>query len=614
MVHLPNVYTAFHGSDIYIYHLSAETTMLAIDESELNQHAMKWIEGIKKFTEAEDVVVCDGTPEEFKQISNELIKSGEFIKLNENRYPNSFLYRSDRTDVARSEERTFIAAPDASMAGSLNNHMTLQQVSEVWNKFFRGAYRGKTMFVIPYALGPLNSRFTDYGIEITDSRYVVLNLHYITRMGKQVIGSMPEKFVKGVHATGTLDPGNKFIIHIPWDKPEGVDADILSVNTNYGGNALLSKKCHALRIASVRARKEGWLAEHMLLLEVEDPHGRKVYITGAFPSASGKTNLAMINPPKQYAEAGWKTRLLSDDIAWMKMKDGMLYATNPENGFFAVVPGTNYRTNKNAMITLSRNTIFTNTGMTKTGEPWWEGLDPLQEELYDWKGVLRKPDGEPIAHPNSRFTSPLSNCPFLSDRSEDPEGVPVSAILFGGRRASLVPLVYEAFNWNHGVFMGATMGVEKTAASEGKVGELRRDPMAMRPFCGYNISDYFRHWIEMGRKLSRRPKIFYVNWFRRRQDGSFIWPGFSENFRVIEWILYRLDHNDNAIETPIGYIPENINTDGLNLTKQDMEELFRIDRDGWREEMKSIGDYFSQIGNIPEDLLIEFEMEKRRIS
>ncbi|KAA8922303.1 phosphoenolpyruvate carboxykinase (GTP) [Thermoplasma sp.] len=588
--------------------------MLALNETELNKNALKWIESIKKFTDPENVVVCDGSREEFTQIADEMVRSGEFIELNKDHYPNSFIYRSDRTDVARSEERTFIAAPDSKMVGNLNNYMSLEQVGDVWNRFFRNAYHGKTMYVIPYALGPLDSRFTDYGIEITDSKYVVLNLHYITRMGKQIMQRIPDRFVKGVHATGTLDPKNKYIIHLPWDKPEGVDADILSVNTNYGGNALLSKKCHALRIASVKARTEGWLAEHMLLLEVEDPRGRKIYITGAFPSASGKTNLSMINPPKHYADAGWKTRLLSDDISWMKIEDGKLHATNPENGFFAVVPGTNHKTNRNAMLTLTKNTIFTNTGLTKTGEPWWEGLDPVDDEMYDWKGILRKPNGDPIAHPNSRFTSPLTNYPFLSEKINDPDGVPVSAILFGGRRASLVPLVYEAFNWNHGVFMGATMGVERTAASEGKIGELRRDPMAMRPFCGYNISDYFRHWIEIGRKLNRRPKIFYVNWFRRRSDGSFIWPGFSENFRVIEWIIYRLDHNDNAVETPIGYIPEHINTEGLNLTKQDMDELFSIDREGWREEMKNISEYFRQIGDIPEDLEAEFEMERRRIS
>ncbi|BAB59342.1 phosphoenolpyrvate carboxykinase [Thermoplasma volcanium GSS1] len=587
--------------------------MLALDETEINDGAKRWIVSIAKHLNPSSIYVCDGTKEEFDDLASAMVKDGEMIKLNEKNFKNSYLYRSNATDVARTEERTFISARDKSFVGPLNNFLPLDRVKQVWNQFFKGAYTGKTMFVIPYALSSPESKFADFGIEVTDSKYVVLNLHYITRMGKGVIEKIGDRFIKGVHATGNLDPGNKFIIHMPWEKPEGVDADILSVNTNYGGNALLSKKCHALRIASVRAREEGWLAEHMLLLEVKDPQGKSHFITGAFPSASGKTNLAMISPPKDYRDAGWSTRLISDDISWIKIVDGKFMATNPENGFFAVVPGTNYNTNKNAMATLSKNTIFTNVGLTMSGDPWWEGLDPVYDELYDWKGNKRKIGGEPIAHPNSRYTSPLTNYPYLSDLYEDPEGVPVSAILFGGRRATLIPLVFEAFNWNHGVFLGATMGVERTAASEGKVGDLRRDPMAMRPFCGYNINEYFRHWIEIGERSKNKPKIFYVNWFRRRADGTFIWPGFAENFRVLEWIIYRTSHNDNAVETPIGYIPESLNLAGLNISEEDVKELFRIDKEGWKEEMNEIQKYFSELGNVPEEILKEFELEKKRL-
>lgn len=579
----------------------------------------EWVDSISKITEPDRIVYCDGSREEYQELIDEMVSDGSFIKLDQEAYPGGYLFRSDPRDVARTEKSTFICGDKESQVGPLNNFLSIEDADKVTSKLMSGSMKGKTMYVVPYIMGPAESPHSEAGVEITDNRYVVVNMYIMTRMGKIAMDRIRKSgtFVKSIHISGNLDPENRYILHFPWKRLNS-DAHIISINSAYGGNALLSKKCHALRIASVEAKENGWMAEHMLILEVENPEGKKYYFAAAFPSASGKTNLAMLMPPKDYAEKGWKARLIGDDIAWMHVgKDGRLYAINPENGFFGVVPGTNSKTNPNAMKSVHEDTIFTNVALTENNEPWWEGLPVPDGKLIDWKGNEFKSDsGQKAAHPNSRFTTPLNEYPSLSNEVENPEGVPITAILFGGRRGDTVPLVYESFDWKHGVFLGATMGVEQTAAAEGKVGVVRRDPMAMRPFCGYNISDYFTHWLTMDKPDRRLPGIYYVNWFRKGSDGKFMWPGFGENLRVLEWIIGRSEGKAQAQDSPVGRLPseESFNLEGLNLTEGEIKQLFAIDHKEWAAEINAIEDYVKSLGNeVPAEIKGQLKKLKERM-
>jgi phosphoenolpyruvate carboxykinase (GTP) len=590
--------------------------MESSQESIVNQ----WVEKVASLTNPDKIYYCDGSRDEYDRITSSMVKEKKLIKLNEKTYPGCFLYRSDPKDVARTEKSTFICGESESEVGPLNNFMSVDDADKITVELLRNAMSGKTLYVIPYIMGPQKSPFSEVGIELTDSPYVVANMFIMTRMGDVAMERIRDgqDFIKSIHCSRDLNPEKRYILHFPWRKT-GLDAEIISINSAYGGNALLSKKCHALRIASVRARENGWLAEHMLILEVESPGGKKDYICAAFPSASGKTNLAMIKPPEEYAKMGWKTRLIGDDIAWMRFgKDGRLYAINPENGFFGVVPGTSHNTNPNAMEAISRDTIFTNVGLTEHNEPWWEGLEQPSGPIKDWQGKdVERRSGEKVAHPNSRFTTPLHRYPELSQKADDPMGVPVSAIIFGGRRVDTIPLVFESFDWNHGVFLGATMGVEQTAAAEGKVGAVRRDPMAMRPFCGYNINDYFRHWLDIGKSSKNLPKIFYVNWFRKDREGNFMWPGFGENIRVLQWIIGRCNGEAKAIKSEIGYLPEEgtINTAGLEEHNVNMKDLLRIDHVEWLKEFSEIDNYIKGLGNnFPRELSEQLINLKKRLN
>lgn len=577
-----------------------------MEKAELNS-VEEWVESISKITKPDKVVYCDGSKQEYESILQEMVSDGSLIKLNQESYPGGYLSRSDPKDVARTEKSTFICADEKSKVGPLNNHMSLQEAEEVTNRLMYGAMKGKTMYVVPYIMGPADSSHAEVGVEITDNAYVVVNMYIMTRMGKVAMDRIKNegKFVRAIHVSGTLDPENRYILHFPWERLD-IDAHIVSINSAYGGNALLSKKCHALRIASVEANRDGWMAEHMLILEIENPEGKKYYFAAAFPSASGKTNLAMIMPPKEYAEKGWKAKLIGDDIAWMHIgEDGRLYAINPENGFFGVVPGTNSKTNPNAMASIKKDTIFTNVALTESNEPWWEGLPVPEGKLIDWQGNEHNPETrQKAAHPNSRFTTPLNKYPSLSNEVENPEGVPLTAILFGGRRGDTIPLVFESLDWNHGVFLGATMGVEQTAAAEGQVGVVRRDPMAMRPFCGYNVSHYFDHWLTMGKKSQNLPGIYYVNWFRKDDSGNFIWPGFGENLRVLEWIIGRAEGKASAEDSPVGRLPDkSFNYAGLELSDQQREKLFLIDYEEWSREITEIEEFTRSLGKeLPEEI------------
>ncbi len=578
-----------------------------MEKAELNS-VEEWVESISKITKPDKVVYCDGSREEYDRIIDEMVQDGSLIKLNQQTFPGGYLSRSDPRDVARTEKSTFICSDDEEQVGPLNNHMSLMEAREITERLMDGSMKGKTMYVVPYIMGPADSEYAEAGVEITDNPYVVVNMFIMTRMGKVALNKIlrEEQFVKAIHISGDLDPENRYILHFPWERLDS-NAHIISINSAYGGNALLSKKCHALRIASVEAKNDGWMAEHMLILEIEKPEGKKYYFAAAFPSASGKTNLAMIMPPKDYAEKGWKARLIGDDIAWMHIgKDGRLYAINPENGFFGVVPGTNSTTNPNAMKSIKKDTIFTNVALTEDNEPWWEGLPVPKGKLTDWKGNLHNPETrQKAAHPNSRFTTPLDKYPSLSGEVENPEGVPITAILFGGRRGDTIPLVFESNDWNHGVFLGATMGVEQTAAAEGQVGVVRRDPMAMRPFCGYNVSHYFLHWLSVGERSHNLPGIYYVNWFRKDQNGNFIWPGFGENIRVLEWIIGRAEGKADAKDCPIGKIPDQsaFNFQGLNLSGSQKEKLFAIDYDEWSSEITEIEDFIRSLGKeVPKEI------------
>jgi phosphoenolpyruvate carboxykinase (GTP) len=555
--------------------------------------AQRWVDEMARATRPERVVWCDGSEAENSRLVEGMVADGTLARLHPAEAPGCTLHRSHPSDVARTEHLTFICAPTQEEAGPTNNWMAPADARErIW-PLFDGVMQGRTMYVVPYVMGPLGSPFSKVGIEITDSPYVVANMRVMTRMGAAALEQLGggEEFVPGLHSTGDLSPDRRFIAHFPQERT------IWSVGSGYGGNALLGKKCFALRIAGTMARDQGWMAEHMLILELELPGGERHYIAAAFPSACGKTNLAMLVSPLE--SLGYKVRTVGDDIAWLRPgPDGRLWAVNPEAGFFGVVPGTGPDTNPNAMATISHDTIFTNVAVTPDGIPWWEGKDKSPPaDLLDWQGKPWDRKGK-AAHPNARFTAPARQCPSMSPRWEDPQGVPLSAIIFGGRRAHVAPLVFQTRDWEHGVFVGATMGSETTAAATGQVGVVRRDPMAMLPFCGYNMGDYFTHWLRMGRALRQPPAIFHVNWFRTGPDGRYLWPGFGENLRVLVWMIERVKGTARAAETPVGLVPtpEALNLEGLGLSRPDVEALLRVDRDEWAAEVPEIRAFFDRFG------------------
>lgn len=558
-----------------------------------------------------NVVWIDGSYEQINMLRKQAIEDGDLIKLNNEKFPGCYLHRSKPDDVARLEERTVICTPTEAEAGPTNKWIEPNEAYEMLNAITKDSYKGKTMYVIPFSMGEVGSPFAKIGVEITDSLIVVLNMQIMTRVGKNVLDSINHKtpIVKCMHACCDLDIDKRWITHFPQDNT------IISVNSAYGGNALLGKKCFALRIASYQARKEFWLAEHMLILGIENPEGEVTYVTAAFPSACGKTNMAMLIPPKKYLKDGYRIWCVGDDIAWLRIgEDGRLWAINPENGFFGVAPGTNSKTNKNALQTTIHDSIFTNVAHNLDDNTvWWEGLDePAPTNALDWKGEKWNAQmGTPGAHPNSRFTSPAKNSPVISNRFASKYGVPISAIIFGGRRSHTTPLVCEAREWNHGVFMGSTIASEKTAAAAGKIGELRRDPMAMLPFCGYNMAEYFGHWINMGKLLRENaPKVFSVNWFRVDEEGDFMWPGFGDNLRVLNWIVDRCHDKIDAVESPIGLLPkvEDIDIDGLDITEDTIKKLLTVDKDSWKEEIKSIKEFYDKFEEVlPDELRIQLE-------
>ncbi|MDY4907044.1 MAG: phosphoenolpyruvate carboxykinase (GTP) [Oscillospiraceae bacterium] len=581
-----------------------------------NKAVLSWIDEMTAITKPDKIVWITGEEDQISELREQAVREGILIKLNPDKLPGCYLHRTDPDDVARVEDRTFICCEKEEDAGPTNHWMEPKEMYKKMYALADGAYKGRTMYIIPYSMSIIGSPFAKYGFELTDSIYVVLNMHIMTRVGKAVCDALGDDtgFIKGLHCQCNLDKDNKYIVHFPQDNT------IISMNSNYGGNVLQGKKCFALRIASNLGRQEGWMAEHMLILGIQNPRGEIKYISAAFPSACGKTNLAMLIPPEGLQRWGWRVWCVGDDIAWLRVgKDGRLWAVNPENGFFGVAPGTSMKSNPNALISTHKDTIFTNVALDLSDNTvWWEGLNKTPPaRAIDWRGRPWTPQSpEKAAHPNSRFTAPARNCPCLSPEFDNPEGVPISAIIFGGRRAKTAPLVYQSFSWQHGVFIGSIMASETTAAATGQVGVVRRDPMAMLPFCGYHMGDYWQHWLDMGKKIPKPPKIFNVNWFRTDEDGNFAWPGFGDNMRVLQWIISRADNEIGAAETALGYEPNthDIDMEGLDMSMYDMRRLLSVDRDLWLKECEDARAYYEKIGKVPPELYSELDALEMRLN
>ena len=581
-----------------------------------NKAVLSWIDEMTAITKPDKIVWITGEEDQISELREQAVREGILIKLNPDKLPGCYLHRTDPDDVARVEDRTFICCEKEEDAGPTNHWMEPKEMYKKMYALADGAYKGRTMYIIPYSMSIIGSPFAKYGFELTDSIYVVLNMHIMTRVGKAVCDALGDDtgFIKGLHCQCNLDKDNKYIVHFPQDNT------IISMNSNYGGNVLQGKKCFALRIASNLGRQEGWMAEHMLILGIQNPRGEIKYISAAFPSACGKTNLAMLIPPEGLQRWGWRVWCVGDDIAWLRVgKDGRLWAVNPENGFFGVAPGTSMKSNPNALISTHKDTIFTNVALDLSDNTvWWEGLNKTPPaRAIDWRGRPWTPQSpEKAAHPNSRFTAPARNCPCLSPEFDNPEGVPISAIIFGGRRAKTAPLVYQSFSWQHGVFIGSIMASETTAAATGQVGVVRRDPMAMMPFCGYHMGDYWQHWLDMGKKIPKPPKIFNVNWFRTDEDGNFAWPGFGDNMRVLQWIISRADNEIGAAETALGYEPNthDIDMEGLDMSMYDMRRLLSVDRDLWLKECEDARAYYEKIGKVPPELYSELDALEMRLN